>query len=240
MKSLLKVIIVATALGGAMPGPVHAGEAASHVSETASAYYRAAVQGSPDAQANLGALYAKGVGVPQSDTAAFQWFMRAAEQGHGKAQVMLGEIWANGWGVPRNEAIAYKWATLAKANGLDLKTRDKADKLIDRLAQQMSDDQIAEARLWAAQWKPQREVAQSIQPVDAAKAGSNAEPDVAPSNRPQTSEKGVGPARADWQARAMRRRGMHSADTVDVDSEVHSIRRHIPSRLLRYARKLGL
>ena len=239
MKSLLEVVIVATALGGAMLGAVHAGEAGSRLSETAGAYYKAAVQGSADAQASLGALYAKGAGVPQSDTTALQWFMRAAEQGHGKAQVMLGEIWANGWGVPRNQAIAYKWATLAKANATEPKTREKADKLIDRLAQQMSDDQIAEARGWAAQWKPQLEVTQSVQPVDT-RSRSNAGADVAPSHRAEVAEKAtVGPAHGDWQTRAIRRRGTHSADSVEVDS-VHSIRHHIPSGLLSFARKLGL
>ena len=233
MRSLLKVMIVATALGGAMLGAVHAGEGASRLSET-NAYYKAAVQGSADAQAHLGALYAKGAGVPQSDTTALQWFMRAAEQGHGKAQVMLGEIWANGWGVSRNEAIAYKWATLAKASALEPETREKADKLIDRLAQHMSDDQVAEARRWAAQWKPQPEVSQGAERVN------NAGLDVASSHRPETPEKAVGSARGDWRAHAMRRRGIRSADSDDIDAEGLSIRHHIPSRLLRFARKLGL
>ena len=133
--------------------------------EPASSYYRSAVQGSADAQARLGGLYAAGTGVEQSYAAAIQWYMRAAEQGHGESQLRLAEIWANGLGVPRNDALAYRWALLAKSNaGGEADIRDKSTALLGRLEARLSTEQVAEARHWAAQWKPQLEVASPDKP----------------------------------------------------------------------------
>ena len=42
----------------------------------------AADQGRPDAQSNLGVMYAEGKGVPQNDIQALMWFTLAAEQNH--------------------------------------------------------------------------------------------------------------------------------------------------------------
>jgi len=47
-------------------------------------------QGHAPAQNNLGAMYAKGEGVPRDDAEAVTWFRRAAEQGDARAQVKLG------------------------------------------------------------------------------------------------------------------------------------------------------
>ena len=49
-----------------------------------------AEQGNPWDQFNLGLKYAKGEGVPQSDTEAAKWYKRAADQGVVEAQYNLG------------------------------------------------------------------------------------------------------------------------------------------------------
>lgn len=135
----------------------NAAGAAALQSETAKAYYKAAAQGSADAQANLADLYAAGTDVEQSDGAAFQWYMRAAGQGHGRAQLKLAEIWSSGRGVPRNDLLAYKWAYLAAQHAAEKDVRDSAEKLLGTLANRLSAAEIGEAREYAAQWKPQLE-----------------------------------------------------------------------------------
>jgi len=149
----LAVLIVISAIAAAPP----ASEGASARSATARAYYKAAVQGSADAQARLGALYVKGDGVTQSDATAFQWLLRSADQGHPRAQLMLSEAWANGRGVPRNNTIAYNWAYLAQMNAPDQDIRDQAGALLTALTRRMSAAEIDEAKQWAATWKPRLE-----------------------------------------------------------------------------------
>jgi hypothetical protein len=143
--------VVALSIIG-LAGTVQAGPQ----SETAKSHYRAATQGSADAQVNLAELYANGTDIEQSDTAAFQWFMRAAGQGHGKAQLKLAEIWANGKGVPRNDLLAYKWAYLAKQYAGEPEIT-QAETLLATLAGRLSSEEVVEARRYATQWKPQLE-----------------------------------------------------------------------------------
>jgi TPR repeat protein len=59
---------------------------------------RAAEQGDPDAQCNLGMCFHNGRGVERNDKAAFAWYGKAAMQGHRDAQFQLAELWANGAG----------------------------------------------------------------------------------------------------------------------------------------------
>ena len=69
------------------------------------------------AQYNLGALYASGAGVPQSDTMARQWWEKAAAQGHASAQDILGALYYKGIGVPQDYAMARQWSEKAAAQG---------------------------------------------------------------------------------------------------------------------------
>ena len=213
MKKSIKMLIGASIFAVAGLNGAIAGSDSPRESEAARAYYRAAVQGSADAQASLGALYATGSGVQQSDAVAFQWLKRAAEQGHGKAQLMLGEIWANGTGVPRNDLFAYKWAFLAKAHAADSETRAKATSLLDQLARQMSDAQIADARQRAAEWKAEVETTPTIEPepVSAPAAPRHAAKKVHSARRAETAHSAAAPQAGSW--------------------------RHVRPRIIRYARK---
>lgn len=61
-------------------------------------YYRAAVQGNPKAQLNLGMMYEKGEGGPQDYEKALEWLLKAAEQGNAEAQYEAAGIYVNGSG----------------------------------------------------------------------------------------------------------------------------------------------
>src|SRR4051795_1066677 len=58
-----------------------------------------ATAGDPQAQYNLGLLYARGQGVTQDYAQAAQWYEKAAVQGVPAAQYNLGVMYANGQGV---------------------------------------------------------------------------------------------------------------------------------------------
>jgi TPR repeat protein len=70
-----------------------------------------------DAQAGIGYLYFKGLGVPQDDAEAANWFQRAAEQGQPEAQLFLGMLSYQGKGTEQSYVLAYKWCELAQSNG---------------------------------------------------------------------------------------------------------------------------
>jgi Sel1 repeat len=114
--------------------------------EAARPYYEAAAQGNADAQVNLGTLYLKGAGVPQSDTLAFQWFLRAANKGHCEAQLALSGMFANGQGVARHDVLAYKWAALAESNAAEADVRQRASEMVNLLARRMAEAELTEAR----------------------------------------------------------------------------------------------
>jgi len=70
-----------------------------------------------DAQAGLGYLYFKGLGVLQDYGEAAVWFSRAAERGQPEAQLLLGLLNYSGDGVTQSYVLAYKWCELAQSNG---------------------------------------------------------------------------------------------------------------------------
>lgn len=85
---------------------------------TAVAEFRALAEaGHPDAQVNLGNLYAKGYGVEQSYSTAFRWYLRAAEQGHPVAQGKLGLMYFYGLGLRKDHVEAERWFRSAAENG---------------------------------------------------------------------------------------------------------------------------
>lgn len=99
----------------------------------------------PVVQRDLGYIYDKGIGVPQDEDKAVEWYRKAADQGLAFAQFNLGKMYETGRGVPQDYVQAYKWYSLAG----DAKPRD-------RLAAKMSLLEIAEAKLLVKQWKPAR------------------------------------------------------------------------------------
>jgi len=76
-----------------------------------------AEKGEPQAQKDLGAIYATGKGLPQSYAEAAKWYLKAAEQSHAGAQTALGELSEVGQGVKRDDAEAFKWYLRAAEQG---------------------------------------------------------------------------------------------------------------------------
>lgn len=139
-------------------------------------YRKAAEQGDPEAQNNLGALYAAGNGVARDDAEAVRWYAMAAEQDDAEAASNLGAMYLQGRGVSADLARAYRLTERAAAQGnaaaqnnlglmyangqsverdfawayvwLDLAADRLASssQLRDRIAQEMTQDQLARAR----------------------------------------------------------------------------------------------
>jgi TPR repeat protein len=78
---------------------------------------RAAEQGDPVAQSNLGYMHCHGIGVPQDHAEALRLFTLAAEQGNADAQYNLGGMLASGTGVDRDYAQAERWYRRAAEQG---------------------------------------------------------------------------------------------------------------------------
>jgi TPR repeat protein len=71
----------------------------------------------PEAQNNLGVLYATGGTFPQDYTAAASCFQKAAAQGYALAQTNLGRMFAAGMGLPKDELEACAWFRRAARQG---------------------------------------------------------------------------------------------------------------------------
>jgi uncharacterized protein len=76
-----------------------------------------AERGDAPAQAGLGFLFHKGLGVFRDDVEAASWFARAAEQDQAEAQLLLGTLFFYGQGVPQNYVTAFAWCEIAQTNG---------------------------------------------------------------------------------------------------------------------------
>jgi hypothetical protein len=79
--------------------------------------------------------------MPQDYQEALRWCGLAADQGDGRAMFMLGRLYHTGHGVPQDVVRAHMWYNLATANGYAEGKRWR-----DRLADEMSENQIAEAQ----------------------------------------------------------------------------------------------
>ena len=85
--------------------------------EAARLFRKAAAQGNPVAQSNLGAFYQNGKGVPKDELEAARLFRCAAEQGNSSGQSNLGLCCEYGKGVPKDEQEAVRWYKLAADQG---------------------------------------------------------------------------------------------------------------------------
>ena len=126
----------------------HAGEGVSQDYVEAAKWLRLAAQhGEAGAQRNLGILYLRGQGVPQDDGEALKWCRLAAEQGDANALGILGYLYGVGRGAPQDRVLAYMWLNLAAAAG-----DAEAGTTRDKLGNDMSRDQIADAQRLSREW----------------------------------------------------------------------------------------
>ncbi len=119
MKKIALCFAVAVALAGA--ADFKAGVDAYDRGDYATAlkeWQPYAEKGDPNAEYNLGLLYARGQGVTQDYAQAAQWYQKAAQQGVAAAQFNLGVMYANGEGVTANPQEAAKWFQMAAEQGV--------------------------------------------------------------------------------------------------------------------------
>ena len=110
-------------------------------------YRLAAMQGYRDGQYKLCEMSEQGQGLPQDYQEALRWCGLAADQGHGRAMFILGRLYHTAHGVPHDVVRAHMWYNLAAAHGYD-----DGKKWRDRLADEMSPSQVAEAQKLAREW----------------------------------------------------------------------------------------
>ncbi len=80
-------------------------------------YYKAAAQGNPNAQENIGYLYQHGLGVETDYAEAETWYYKAAGQGNSNAENQLGYMNQYGLGIPPDFAQALAWYHTAADQG---------------------------------------------------------------------------------------------------------------------------
>ena len=110
-------------------------------------YRLSAMQGYSNAQYKLCEMSDRGQGLPQDYQEAFRWCGLAADLGHAGAMFTLGRLYHTGHGVAPDVVRAHMWYNLAAANGYD-----DGKKWRDRLAENMTPAQIAEAQKLAREW----------------------------------------------------------------------------------------
>src|SRR5437762_9610739 len=91
--------------GVALAGPFEDGVAAAYRGDygTAARLWRPLAEaGVAIAQNNLGALYARGLGVKKDDAEATKWYLAAAQQGLADAESNMGYQYERGFGVPQD------------------------------------------------------------------------------------------------------------------------------------------
>ena len=72
-------------------------------------YLRAAEQGLPEAQNNVGLMYVGGLGAPRNDAEAVRWYRLSAEQELPNAQFNLAAMYEAGFGVNQDFNEAVRW-----------------------------------------------------------------------------------------------------------------------------------
>jgi hypothetical protein len=117
--------------------------------EAAYWYQRAADKNHPEAQYNLGRLYAGGSGVKRDQNQAALWMSASATQGFAPAMADLGGRYAAANGVARDGKLAYFWLTVAFLHG------DRSlEKLRAAEAANLSPAEVAAQDRAAQNWKP--------------------------------------------------------------------------------------
>ena len=105
---------------GTMAGDLENGVAAYNRSDSATAWrllLPLAEQGDATAQALVGNMYGRGLGVTYDRTEAVRWWRKAAEQGDASAEEELGTKFFFGDGVQRDHSEAAKWFRKAAEQG---------------------------------------------------------------------------------------------------------------------------
>ena len=158
----------------------------------AQVYLQASQSANPEVQFYLGALTSAGVGVPQSNEEAFQWFSRAAEKGHAHAMLILSGLYAIGRGCPKSNISAYKWASIVSSGSGPEDIRNGARQLLGFLEARMSQNEIEQAKTDAARLRSTTGRDASSLSDDGVRAGQKPETNKANSQPQGTEKSGTG------------------------------------------------
>ena len=121
-------------------------------------YRKAAEQGNPNYQYDVGYYYERG----KAYVEAAKWYQRAANQGNLIAQQSLGDFYHDGNGVPKSSVEAYKWYNLAASQSAK---NESEKKFIEYSAsardlmvktENISSEEIAEAQRLSNDFVPER------------------------------------------------------------------------------------
>ncbi|RLA11705.1 MAG: hypothetical protein DRQ59_09235 [Gammaproteobacteria bacterium] len=132
--SRLKVILALLVVSALLPGNLAQADFVKGLNAYENKDYATALMewmpladaGDSQAQYNLGWMYKRGRGVPQSDNTAIMWFEMSAQSGHSGAQSTLGSIYYYGEGIARNELVGARWFTQAARQG-NLRARSELE-----------------------------------------------------------------------------------------------------------------
>lgn len=80
-------------------------------------FKKAAENGYPEAQHNIGVMYAHGQGVEADAEIAFKWYKKAAENGMPTSQYLVGDCYLEGRGTKQNIEQAMRWFKESKEKG---------------------------------------------------------------------------------------------------------------------------
>jgi TPR repeat protein len=119
-------------------------------------YRKAAEAGYPPAEFAVGQMTAVGHGVPRDEKAANDWFRRAAEHGFEEAQVTLAGNLLTGTGTADgkpDKIEALKWLLLGAEAMPDPLSKQVAVTTREKLAQELSAEDQAEATKRADKWR---------------------------------------------------------------------------------------
>jgi TPR repeat protein len=101
----------------------------------------------------LRAFYQEKKATAQKPAESFNALRRAAEQGEAAAQDHLGHLYARGEETPQDYVQGYLWIYLGASHSSG-DARRKFASGRDRLAREMTTQQVAEAQRLAREWKP--------------------------------------------------------------------------------------
>ncbi|MCZ6807784.1 MAG: tetratricopeptide repeat protein [Deltaproteobacteria bacterium] len=113
-------------------------------------YRRAAEQGDPRGQIALAARYDVGRGVPVDVAAATQWYERSASSGNAIAQFAMAKRFREGKGAPQDNVRSAMWLILSDRYAASLR---EGAVLLEALRAALSEEQLAEARRIANDWR---------------------------------------------------------------------------------------
>ena len=117
-------------------------------------FTKAAEAGHAKAQGYLGEMYRVGKGTPQDFRKAAHWFTKAAEAGDADAQFNLGVMYREGEGVPQDHVHAHKWFGIVATTKIYTELGGLGVQNRHAIESHMSEQQIAEAKQLAREWKP--------------------------------------------------------------------------------------